>query len=217
MIMEHNVTNIEKLYDRVAREYAERFSDEHEKKPKGQEMLKRFAQAIGSRRPAWDIGCGPGQTTRYLTNLGIEISGLDLSGKLLKLARMLHPDIHFRKGNILELEFTNDSIAGAIAFYTMVHFSEAQVRRACREVFRVLQPGGVLLLAYHIGEKTIYVEEFLGKKVAIDFMFFTTDFISHSLQKSGFNRIEIIEREPYPRVEYESRRAYVFAIKPATR
>ncbi len=72
----------------------------------------------------------------------------------------------------------------------------------------------MFLLTYHIGEETIRVEEFLGKKVNIDFMFFTTEFISSCIRKSGFNRIEIIEREPYPGVEYESRRAYVFAMRP---
>jgi len=217
MIMEHNVDKIANLYDKVAREYAERFSGEHEKKPKDQEMLHRFAQEIGGRRPVWDIGCGPGQTTQYLTNLGIEISGLDLSERMLERARTIHPEIHFRRGNILKLEFENVSIAGAVAFYAIVHFSEEQVRRAFHEVSRVLQPGGIFLLTYHIGEKTIHVEEFLGKKVDIDFMFFTTAYTINCLKKSGFKKIEIIEREPYPGVEYESRRAYAFAIKPVVR
>jgi hypothetical protein len=44
-------------------------------------------------------------------------------------------------------------------------------------------------------------------------MFFNTDFIYSCLKKIGFKKIEIIEREPYPGVEYESRRAYVFAKK----
>ena len=56
--------------------------------------------------------------------------------------------------------------------------------------------------------------EFLSKRVDIDFMFFTTDFIFSCLKDGGFNKIEIIERKPYPGVEYESRRAYVFAEKP---
>jgi SAM-dependent methyltransferase len=215
--MEQDLNGIENLYDKVAREYAERFSDEHEKKPKDQEILRRFAQEIGGRRPVWDFGCGPGQTTQYLTNMGIDISGLDLSERLLERARMIHPEIRFRKGNILDLEFENGSIAGAVVFYAIVHFSEEQVRRACREVFRVLQPGGILLLTYHVGEKTIHVEEFLEQKIDIDFMFFTTDFISSCLRTSGFEKIEVIEREPYLGVEYESRRAYTFAIKPVVR
>jgi ubiquinone/menaquinone biosynthesis C-methylase UbiE len=215
--MGQNLNKVENLYDTVAKEYAETFSGEHEKKPKDQEVLKRFSQEIGDRRPVWDFGCGPGQTTKYLKNLGIKISGLDLSEKILEQARTIHPGINFQKGNILELEFDDDSIGGVVAFYAMVHFTEEQVEIAFREAFRVLQPGGLFLFTYHIGEKTIHIEEFLGKNIDIDFMFFTTDFIFSCLKDSGFGKIEIIEREPYPGVEYESRRAYVFATKPVVR
>ncbi len=213
--MVQELNKIERMYDIVAKEYSETFSDEHEKKPKDQEILRRFSREIGDKKPVWDFGCGPGQTTKYLKDLGIEISGLDLSEKILQQARTIHPETPFRKGNILELEFENDSIAGAVAFYAIVHFTEEQVGIAFREVFRVFQPGGIFLFTYHIGEETIHLDEFLGKKVDIDFMFFTTDFIFSCLKKSGFEKIEIIEREPYPGVEYESRRTYVFAKKPS--
>ena len=193
MIVGQDLDKIENLYDTLAKEYAETFSGEHEKKPKDQEILHRFSIEIGDRRPVWDFGCGPGQTTEYLKNLGIEISGLDLSEKILEQAKTIHPEIHFREGNILELEFKNDSIAGVVAFYAIVHFTEEQVEIACSEVFRVLQPGGIFLFTYHIGEETIHVEEFFGKKINTDFMFFSTDFIHSSLKKSGFEKIEIIE------------------------
>lgn len=77
-----------------------------------------------------------------------------------------------------------------------------------------MQPGGIFLFTYHIGRETIHLNEFLGKAVDIDFMFFRTDFICRCLEDSGFQGIEVIERDPYPGVEYQSRRTSVFARKP---
>ena len=212
--MGQKLSRIEKMYDTIAGEYADAFLDEHAKKPKDQEMLFRFSQEIGDKGPVWEFGCGPGHTARYLKALGIAISGLDLSASLLKQASALYPEIAFRKGNMLDLEFDDGSIAGIVAFYAIVHFSKEQVRTAFREAFRVLQPGGLFLFTYHVGDRTIRIEEFLGKKVDIDFMFFPSAFISRCLATRGFEKIEITEREPYPGREYESRRAYVFAVKP---
>lgn len=212
--MAQSVDKIASMYDSVSREYAEAFSGDHEKKPKDQEILYRFSQEIGHKIPVWDFGCGPGQTTNYLKNLGIKISGLDLSDGVLDQARKKHPDIHFQKGNIQDLEFENDSIAAIVAFYAIVHFTKDQVSKAFHEIYRVLKPKGMFLFTYHIGDDTIHLDEFLGKKIDIDFMFFTANFIVDCLKDCGFKKIEIIEREPYPEVEYQSRRAYVFATKP---
>jgi ubiquinone/menaquinone biosynthesis C-methylase UbiE len=214
--MEQDLNKIKNVYNSAAKEYAETFSGEHEKKPKDMEILRRFSQKIGNKEPVWDLGCGPGHTAEYLKNLGVEISGLDLSEKILEHAKVLHPEIHFRNGNILDLEFENDSISGVVSFYAIVHFTEEQVRIAFSEVFRVLKPGGIFLFTYHIGDKTIHIDEFLGNKVDIDFMFFSNDFITSCLKDSGFEKIELIGRDPYPGVEYQSRRAYVFAFKPGS-
>jgi SAM-dependent methyltransferase len=211
--MFQEINKIEQTYDLVAKEYSDAFLTEHERKPKDQEILRKFSNMIGAKVPVWDFGCGSGQTTKYLKDLGVEISGIDISERTIEQARTNHPNIYFRKGNILELDFENSSIAAIVAFYAIVHFSKEQVEVFFREVFRVLKTDGIFLFTYHIGNETIHVDEFLSKKVDIDFMFFNSDFIYSCLTKNGFEKVEIIEREPYEDIEFKSRRAYVFAAK----
>lgn len=113
--MGQDASKIAKAYDNVAKVYAEKFCGEHEKKPQDREILRRFSREVGGKKPIWDFGCGPGQTTQYLKNLGIEISALDLSRKLVEHARTIHPGIPFRKGDLLDLEFEDESIGGVVA------------------------------------------------------------------------------------------------------
>jgi ubiquinone/menaquinone biosynthesis C-methylase UbiE len=143
--MSRKLNHIEISYAAIAEAWAVAFAGEHEKKPKDREMLARFRQLIGNGKPVWEFGCGPGNTARYLKDLGMEISALDLSEAMLEQARKLHPDIHFRKGDILRLDFKDETIAGVVAFYAIIHFTDEQVGAVFREVFRVLKPGGLFL------------------------------------------------------------------------
>ena len=50
--------------------------------------------------------------------------------------------------------------------------------------------------------------------MSVDFHFFRPQEMAGSLRAAGFEVEEVVEREPYPDVEHQSRRCYVFARKP---
>jgi hypothetical protein len=51
--------------------------------------------------------------------------------------------------------------------------------------------------------------------VSVDFFLFRSEEMAAALRATGFEVDEIIERDPYPEVEHQSRRAYIFALRPA--
>jgi SAM-dependent methyltransferase len=213
-MVEQSVDYIRKCYDAVAREYAERFVGELRHKPLDRELLTRLATEVSERGEVCDLGCGPGQTTAYLHSCEVHACGLDISAETLREATRLHPGVVFEQGDMLGLPRADETVAGVVAFYAIVHFSSAQLRRALAEIYRVLQPEGRLLLAFHAGEGAVRVEEFLGRPVTLEFAYFRPADIADELASAGFVKVEVIERDPYPDVEYPSRRAYVFASKP---
>src|SRR5262249_20811604 len=177
------------------------------------ELLTRFASEVRERGEVYDLGCGPGQTTAFLHGCRVRVRGLDVSAEMVREAQRRNPSVKFEHGDMLALPVADASVAGVIGFYAIVHFSPAELRQAVAEMHRVLQPDGRLLIAFHVGEKSIHVEEFLGHQVSLDFVFFNPQVVIDELVRAGFVHVELIERDPYPEVEYPSRRAYVFARK----
>jgi SAM-dependent methyltransferase len=215
--MNDKVTDsIRENYDRLAEEYARRLFNELQHKPLDRELLSRVVNAVKGRGDVCDLGCGPGHVARYLRDAGISVFGLDLSAGMLDQARRLNPDIPFREGNMLALDFADATLAGIVAFYSIVNIPRESVSLAFQEMERVLKPSGQLLLAFHMGEGVTGENELWGHKITINFFFFEPLEIQRYLETAGFAVEEIIEREPYPELEYPSRRAYIFARKSAS-
>ncbi|MBS1789311.1 MAG: class I SAM-dependent methyltransferase [Acidobacteria bacterium] len=163
-----------------------------------------------------DLGCGPGQVAHYLRSIGANACGIDLSAQMVRQAQRLNPDIPFQQGNMLALTNVAESFyGGTAAFYSIIHIPKSSVIDALREIKRVLRPQGVLLLTFHIGNQIVQLEQWWEKPVHLEFIFYETEEMKGYLQKAGFDLLEVIERDPYPDVEHQSRRAYLFTQKPS--
>jgi hypothetical protein len=81
---------------------------------------------------------------------------------------------------------------------------------------RVLKPGGVLLVTFHIGQEIRHLDEWWEKPVNLDFAFYLPMEIEGWLREAGYELIETLVREPNPEVEVATQRAYIFVRKPAS-
>lgn len=215
---QEKISDVQSSYDKVADEYARHIYDELQHKPLDCSLLDRFADSVRNAGIVCDLGCGPGHIARYLRGRGAHVCGIDLSQGMIEQARRLNPDIDFNRGDMRALPVNDNAWAGIAAFYSIVNLPASDVVQSVREMMRALMPGGRLLLSFHTGEDTSQMEEELwGHEIALEINFFRVSTIASYISDAGLDIEEIIERGPYaPEVEYQSRRAYIFAHKPMT-
>ncbi len=210
--MAQSQDDVRAAYDLACEVYAQKFTRELDYKPRDRELLDRFASFVGPGNPVLDLGCGPGHTTAHLNSLGVRATGLDLSPGMIAQAKNLFPETEFVVGDMLELQFPDSSMAGVLAFYSIVHFSPSQLPRVFGSMHRVLKDGGVVLLSFHVGTEVYHNTNFLETGTPLDFTCFDVVTVESALAAVGFGRIETIVREPYE-PEYPSQRCYMLAFR----
>ena len=204
-------SDVRTSYDSAASAYAEHLFNELDEKPVDRLILDRFAESLSGGGLVADLGCGPGHIAKYLHERGVNIVGVDLSPAMVQTARKLVSGVEFNAGDMHKLNFPDAALAGIVAFYSIVHFEPSELEQVFRECRRVLADDGLMLLAFHIGDETVHLDEMWGKPVNLDFCFHQPDDVITSLKSANLIVTESVEREPYEDAEYPSRRCYLLA------
>ena len=189
------------------------------------EMMREYidlARRISTQLPqgcsVLEVAPGPGYFCIELAKLGsYAITGLDISHAMVRIAAKKAVEagmkVGFQQGSASNIPFPAGSFDFILCRAAFKNF--ARPVEALQEMFRVLQAGGLLLLAFHIGDEAAHYDELWGCPICMDFFYFQPAEIRGHLEGAGFAIEEVNEREPYaPEVEHQSRRAYIWARKP---
>lgn len=145
-----------RIHDRLARKYekihGEIFNDIEQERVKA--ILQRacdLAQAVHRPFRALDFGCGSGNLTRHMLDLGLQVTAADVSQGFLDLVGSRYPQA---RTLLLENGSLSRLPSGAfdlIATYSVLHHIPDYLA-ACGELARACAPGGVVMIDHEPAE-----------------------------------------------------------------
>jgi SAM-dependent methyltransferase len=209
-----DVVETRTAYDTVAADYAELLRDELASSPMDRALLGVFAEQVlaAGGGPVADLGCGPGRISTHLHGLGLDAFGVDLSPAMVEVARAAYPHLRFDVGSIAALELPDGGLAGALAWYSVIHTPSERLPAVFAEFARVLRPGAPLLMAFQAGDESIHHEQGYGHQISLHAYRRDPDEVAGLLRQAGFDVRAQVLREPEPPRE-KTRQAYLLAVR----
>ena len=124
-------------------------------------LVRRVVDSVpsGGTVKVLDVACGTGDVSLALRRKGMDVTGADISGKMLDIARVKAPDINFVYGNAAGLPFGDGTFDCVTIAFGIRNFD---MRPQCiKELRRVLKDGGMLAVRLWRGAYTLYFRNIL--------------------------------------------------------
>jgi SAM-dependent methyltransferase len=173
-------------FDRIGEHYDEAFPHKDGQLAAGDWLLERLPP--GSQ--VLDVGCGTGMpTARQLTDAGHEVTGVDISEEMLRLARRDVPEAEFRCLDIVDLDPSLGDFVAVVAFFSLLMLPRAEIPAVLTKIHDLIRPDGYFLLSMVEADLDDTPIHFLGSPVRV------TGYIRGELQElvtaAGFEVAEL--------------------------
>lgn len=137
-----NIVLVRKSYDKIAKTY-----DQQRNKYKNNLLLAKFSSLVLKGARVIDLGCGAGvPVAKFLVSKGYNVTGIDFSDAMLKLARMKVPKAKFVHMDMTKMKFKPGSFDGAVSFYAIIHIPRQKHSAIYKNLHRILKAGSVMLV-----------------------------------------------------------------------
>jgi cyclopropane fatty-acyl-phospholipid synthase-like methyltransferase len=152
---------VKRGYERCAKDYAAT-RDQFQNTRHLEDLARRLPD--GAR--VLDLGCGSGRPVdAFLLERGLDVTGVDVSGEQIRLAREALPAGTFIQGDMSDVAFPAETFDAVVSFYAIFHIPREEHAGLLRRTWRVLRPGGCLLATMGSAEWEGTEEDFHGTRM----------------------------------------------------
>ena len=153
-----------------------------------------FCQLLNSKTPKLlDIGCGPGNITRYLLSKVPEstIEGLDIAPNMVTLAKKNNPKAQFYEMDIRSINTLTSKYNGIICGFGLPYLSKTDCETLIQNSYNLLDAKGLLYLSFVEGnpEDSGYISGSSGDQVY--FYYHNLETLKQLLTAQHFNTISV--------------------------
>jgi ubiquinone/menaquinone biosynthesis C-methylase UbiE len=184
--MDDHVKGTIAVYNSIAAQYAVQ-AEAHAPVPE----REKFTAMIPKGGLVLDAGCGSGRDCAYFETQGIEVTGVDLSDSLLAIAKKVAFNSEFYHQDLRNLQFPDAAFDGIWACASIIHLKRSEIPGVMATFFRILKPGGALMVLVKSGTKDKFMVEPSVPDKARYYTYFSKDEIKDFTTGAGFNLIEI--------------------------
>ncbi len=145
---DHDDDTIREVWDRLADDWRIQVGDDGDanRRLNSDPVLWAFLGEVAGRR-VLDAGCGTGYLSRQLAARGAIVTGIDVSTRMIALAREASPDLDLRVDSCATLRTVDDGAVDAVvANYVAMDVPDLPATIAA--FHRVLRPDGIAVLIF---------------------------------------------------------------------
>ncbi len=148
---------IQKGYDQIAETYLD-----WTRKTRLEEREKYSSYLLNNLPPGvhiLELGCGAGKPTTQHLAARFRVTGVDISGKQIQLARKNVAGTRFIQSDMGKLNFPVNSFSGVCAFYVFNHLPREELPAMLGKIAIWLQPGGLFVASFGIADEAEAFDE----------------------------------------------------------
>ena len=147
---------VEQGYDRILERFVESEADDS---PDQLRLESALLEGLPAGARVLELGCGPGRSTTQRLAKRFDLTGVDISGRNLEMARRNCPGARFIHADMTKQKFPSESFDGIAAFYSTIHVPRHEQPQLLFDIASWLRPGGVFVATMMATSTLVGVEE----------------------------------------------------------